>query len=257
MRWKNHIAIANAVAERLDLPPDLRHLLREGSVHPDKEGDKEVRLDREGLPYRKWVRHHRASKRFIKRLLWRARVAYLEGREEDAVWCLGRALHYIQDGSVAVGPFGIHHDEREATLGARAVMPRALDMGIEMAIPCPFFLDLCLRRLSPKRSSGAAMHQACVLSSALASAVLADPIANTCFEKQCALSYERHRHLFVPLSLAPFPLLTTLSLAWGQPALVLLALPLSILLLRADSHYYFLKRQSTWFVTIERPRANA
>jgi len=171
MKWKSHLEIADAVSCQLGLPEGLRRVLREGSIQPDREGDKVV--VKEGVLLRRHrVRHHRASKRFIRSLLTTARTAHLEGREEDAIWCLGRALHYIQDGSVAVGPLGWFHDRRESEIAVEHPFPSAIRLGEGVATPSPIFIDLCLRLLSPKRRSDAAMHQACMLSSALAFSVL-------------------------------------------------------------------------------------
>jgi len=152
MKWKSHLEIADAVSYQLGLPEGLSRVLREGSIQPDREGDKVV--VKEGvLLRRRRVRHHRASKRFIRSLLTTARMAHLEGREEDAIWCLGRALHYIQDGSVAVGPLGWFHDRRESEIAVEHPFPSAIRLGEDVANPSPIFIDLCLRLLY-RRSAG-------------------------------------------------------------------------------------------------------
>jgi hypothetical protein len=248
MRWKNHVDIASAVAERLALSPELRKVLKQGVLQPDWEGDKVLRLDRNALPYRKRVRHHRARKRFIRGLLWKARLAHLEGREEDAVWCLGRALHYVQDGSVAVGPFHIFHDGREAELGRRKVMPQAMRLGEECALPSPLFVDLCLRSLAPKRSAKASMYQACLLSSALSCAVLSPPASSLRLAIDTRKAAGRHRAVFIPLAVIAGLSSALLLLQLDTPLLVPISALLAYLILRSDRTYYHLRCESRWFV---------
>ncbi len=248
MKWKNHWEIANAVGDQLDLPLEFTEILRQGSIQPDREGDKVVEIDSRSLLRRRRVRHHRAAKRFIRRLLWKARSAYLEGREEDALWCLGRALHYVQDRSVAVGPFGWFHDEREAEMGRRHVFPDAILLGEKAAAPSPLFVDLCLRTLSPRRSTSSAMHQACMLSSALSFAVLSDPVPSRRLALEIELSERRHWRVFLPLAIGTAGMAFAVGLWLGQPILVLSSIPLAAMILMLDTKRRMLRKEAEWFI---------
>lgn len=248
MKWKNHLEIANAVADQLGLGPGLRGVLRQGSVQPDREGDRVVKLDWQALPYRKRVKHHRATRRFIKGLLWKARIAHLEGREEDAVWCLGRALHYVQDRSVAVGPFGWFHDEREAEIGHRHGFPDAILLGEKAAVPSPLFVDLCLRTLSPRRRTSSAMHQACMLSSALAFAVLSDPVPSRNLAMEIKLSERRHYRIFLPLAIGIAGIASAVGLWLGQPILIISSIPLVAMVITLDTKRRTLRKEAEWFI---------
>lgn len=247
MKWKSHLEIADAISEQLDLAPEMREILRQGSIQPDREGDKVIERDSHMLLRRRWVRHHRGGKRFIRKLLWKARSAHLQGREEDALWCLGRALHYIQDRSVAVGPFSWFHDAREAEIGKRWVLPGAINIGGELAVPSPLFIDLCLRSLSPKRGASSALHQACMLSSALAFSVLFDPMPSGELVMELERSERRHRLIFLPLAIGMAGLMSSIGLWLGQPALIVSSIPLAAAILLLDSRNRMLRREVEWF----------
>jgi hypothetical protein len=253
MKWKNHLEIANAVSDQLGLPEELRRVLRQGSIQPDREGDKTV--VREGaLLKRRRVRHHHASKRFIRKLLWKARTAYLEGKEEDALWNLGRALHYVQDRSVATGPWGWFHDRRESEIGLRHGLPRAFEIGEEASAPSPLFIELCLRSLSPRRDSGAAMHQACMLSSALAFSVMSNPIASIKMRMEIELSERMLRMVAIPLAIAMAASISSIGILLGQPILVALALPPTALVLILGARRRRLRMEAGWFIPEPRER---
>lgn len=247
MKWKNHLQIANLVADELSLPRELREVLRQGVIQPDKEGDKVVRFDRQGLPYRQRVRHHKVRWRFIMSLVWKARLAHLEGREEDAVWCLGRAMHYVQDRSVAIGPFGILHDRREAEIGRRKASPESVEVGAIAAAPSPIFVEMCLRTLAPRRSPHAALHQACALSSAMANAVLSDPTPGPMFQHDLLRLQRRHRRLFFPAALLAGAIPLALAPLLGDPYIAVLSLPLAVGVLMSDLAYRDGKKSARWF----------
>jgi hypothetical protein len=253
MKWKSHLEIANAVAERLDLPKEMSEVLRQGSVQPDREGDKHITRDARGLLRRSRVRHHRATKRFIKGLLWKARAAYLEGREDDAMWCLGRALHYVQDRSVAVGPFHWFHDAREAEIGSRRVPNDAISIGEEAAVPSPLFIDLCLRSLSPKKAPSSAMNQASMISAALAFAVLLEPYPSRELTIQIKICERRHRMVFMPLALGAAAILASVGVWLGQPFLVASSVPTAAVILSLDSRRRMLRREKEWFAPRRAP----
>jgi hypothetical protein len=251
MKWKSHLEITKAVAERLDLPKEMSEVLRQASIQPDREGDKAITRDGRGLLRRRRVRHHHATKRFIKGLLWKARTAYLEGREEDAMWCLGRALHYVQDRSVAVGPFNWFHDAREAEIGSRRVPKYAISIGEEAAVSSPFFVDLCLRSLSPKKSSSSAMNQASMISTALAFAVLLDPYPSRELAIQIKMCERRHRTVFMPLAVGVAAILASVGVWLGQPFLVASSIPTAAVIIALDSRRRMLRREKEWFAPRE------
>ncbi|MDD1756923.1 MAG: hypothetical protein LUQ39_08835 [Methanomassiliicoccales archaeon] len=250
MKWKSHLEIASALSDQLGLPNELRNALRQGSIQPDREGDKVMIRDGRGLLHRRRMRHHRATRRFIKGMLWKARVAHLEGREADAMWCLGRALHYIQDRSLAVGPFGWFHDQREGEIGRETASLEAIQLGEMAAVASPLFVELCLRSLSPKRRTSSAMHQACMLSSAMAFAVLSDPKPDRRRVMELERSERRHAHLLLPFSLGAAMFVIMVGFTLDEPLIVLFSLPLSAIALMLDSRLLALRSEVRWSVPL-------
>ena len=68
MKWRNHLDIADAVADALALPPYQKEILRQASVEPDKHGERVLHFDRKGEPYLRWMRHHRPEAQVIESL---------------------------------------------------------------------------------------------------------------------------------------------------------------------------------------------
>ena len=84
MLWKTHIRIANEVLAKLGIPRSSAEAnrLREGSVAPDKWKD---------------YPHHHGKSDKIKEHVLKARWFFLSDDLPEACFCLGVALHYIQD----------------------------------------------------------------------------------------------------------------------------------------------------------------
>ena len=84
MLWKTHIRIANEVLSKLGIPKSSAEAnrLREGSVAPDKWKD---------------YPHHHGKSGKIKEYVLEARRFFLSDDLPEACFCLGVALHYIQD----------------------------------------------------------------------------------------------------------------------------------------------------------------
>ncbi|MEM0449059.1 MAG: hypothetical protein QW520_04490 [Methanomassiliicoccales archaeon] len=247
MKWRNHFEIAMAIAEELQLPPRLKNILKLAIIQPDREAEKVLRLNINFLPHRKRVRHHRPSRRFLRHLIWKAREAFLQGREEDAVWCLGRALHYIHDGSVAAGPLYVFHHRREKALEKRRVDFRAVRIGAERSLPSPLFVDMCLRLMKPRRDPKASMYQACMLSSAISHAVLAWPCPQLGLRYELKQAEKRHKKLILPLAYVSSFTSSFCLLILGQVQLLPLTALLALGILRLDSSYYFYQREAQWF----------
>lgn len=84
MLWKTHIRIVNEVLSELGIPKSgvEANRLREGSVAPDKWKD---------------YPHHHGKSGKIKEYVLKARRLFLSDDLPEACFCLGVALHYIQD----------------------------------------------------------------------------------------------------------------------------------------------------------------
>ena len=107
--------------------------------------------------------------------IWKARKAYLEGDLEEASRDMGRALHYIQDRSVAKGWRGRAHDRREAAVAARPVPVRAIAIGMDGAVSSPWFVRDCVQATKERSEPDRIIFQASMMSAAVAKAIVSDP----------------------------------------------------------------------------------
>ena len=246
MKWKNHMEIARAVAQALTLSPVLASILVEGSVQPDKEADKIIRVNREKTLYRARMAHHRADRRFIMNLIWKARRDRLEGRDEDAVWCLGRALHYVEDLCVATAPFGMSHDSREEAIGRHRVNENAIMGGIRNSLNSPHFVWRCLLSLRSKRDPEDALFQAAMYAAAISASVLGPVRPPRHLMHEIRGAKLAHWLIFLPLASALAAIFVYLAFTL-QPLLVLAAPLLFLMTLLADRRYAYLRKEARWF----------
>ena len=108
----------------------------------------------------------------IESLAWKGRRAFLERREDDAVWCVGKALHYLQDECVSTGLLGTKHDDREDAISDHRVSRDAVNSGVRGAEPSAHFMREVLRSIKPNRDPVKALDRAGLFSGALAASVL-------------------------------------------------------------------------------------
>jgi hypothetical protein len=246
MKWKNHVDIARAIAKALELPPELASILVQGSIQPDKEADKIIRIDRRRHLYRARMGHHHADRRFVMKLIWKARRARLEQRDGDAVWCLGRALHYVEDLSVATGPFGMFHDPREEDLARQRVSDQAIETGMSSSVNSPHFVWACVRSIASKREPAAALFHASMYAAAISTSVLGDIHPPPLLLRELRRARRRHHFIFLPLATSVALVVGYLALT-SQPLLVLAAPVLFAIILMADRDLAYLRTEGRWF----------
>jgi len=92
----DHIRIANEVLRKLGMPKSSVEAsnLREGSIAPDKWKD---------------YPHHHGKSGSIKKHLLEARRLFLNGDSAKAYFCLGVALHYVQDSYTSLSTRSSRH----------------------------------------------------------------------------------------------------------------------------------------------------
>ena len=246
MKWRSHVDIAEAIAEELGLTDEIEEVLIRAIIEPDRHPERIIRFSRERGFYAIRMRHHRPEKKRIMCLIWKARLALLEGRNEDAVWCLGKALHYVQDLSVDPGLFYWKHDAREEAIGRYRTSEQPMRTGIENAISSPHFVEECLDRLKPKSQPGAALFQATLYSSSIAAAVLDERAPSASAKKRMLGSVRRHAWLVAPLAFASASGLVVASFLMGAQWLAVAAPLLGYLVLWADRPYHHLKHEARW-----------
>jgi hypothetical protein len=247
MKWKNHLAIARAIARSMRLPDDLEQILCEGSIEPDRHPDWEYRGRMEGGNGSRRMPHHDPDPRVIVGLVWKARQAHLQGDDENAVWRLGKALHYVQDASVATGFLGWRHEEREEEIGECRPPFQAVMEGLLDSRPSPSFVQGCIDAIRPKEQAEAAMYQACVYSAAIAEAVLGPITPERVFAERLSHSRSRHLRLIVPMSMAVGAAFILGALVLSSVLVALPAVPAAYLVQRLDLDYYFLRNEARWY----------
>jgi hypothetical protein len=247
MKWKSHLAIARALARSMHLSRDLERVLCEGSIEPDRNPELVSRAGRGAAVHSTRMPHHEAEIDVIMGLVWRARRSHLAGDEEDAVWQLGKALHYVQDSCVSTGFLGLAHDSRESEISAWPAQEEALESGLRNARPSPQYVEECLRALAPKKDPGAAMYQACAYSAAIAAAVLSDQVANPAFVQHLYQARRRHSRIVLPAATGVGTMLVAAAWATGNPWLLVPALPVAYLVHRLDLNYFFIRKEARWY----------
>jgi hypothetical protein len=245
MKWRNHLDIADAVADALSFSPGQKEILRQASIEPDKHGEKVLRFDRNGEPYLHWMRHHRPEAEVIEAMAWKGRRAFLAGREEDAIWCLGKALHFLQDQCVSVGPLGKGHDSNELAISDLRVSRETVLSGVRDAKVSASFMRECVRSVRPSRDPVTALNRAGLFSGALAASVLQEryPDRGLLAEWQLA---KRRFWLALFASLAFAIAAPVASLLAAVPLVALAGLP-ALAAPWAYLRYRFLREEMAWF----------
>ncbi len=246
MKWRNHLDIADAVADALELPPHRKEILRQASIEPDKHGERVLHFDRRGEPYLRWMRHHHPEAEVIEAMAWKARHAFLEGREDDAVWCVGKALHFLQDDCVSIGALGTRHDSSEEAISELRLSRETVVSGVQGAKVSVNFMRECLRSIRPCRDPTTALNRAALFSGALAASILRGRNP----ERRLLLEWLATRRRFlirvVPASVVLAIAALVSSLLADEPLFALFALP-ALFAPIAYRRYWFLKEEMTWF----------
>jgi len=220
--------------------------LRQASVEPDKNGERVLRFDRKGQPYLRWMRHHRPEVQVIESLAWKGRLAFLEGREDDAIWCLGKALHFLQDYCVSVGPFGMGHDGCEEAISEYRVSQETVVSAVRGSTVSAAFVRECLRSVRPCRDPMTALNQATIFSGALAASVLRGRTPDRRLLEEWQRTRRRFRLVIVPISFPVAVGAPLISFIVNEPLIALFMLP-ALLAPWSYRHYWFLKDEMAWF----------
>jgi hypothetical protein len=242
VKWKSHRAITSEVCAALGLEDRYCELMLAGAVEPDRHH--EVRRDHRGLLRR--VRHHGSPDQVILIFIWKARKAYLEGDYEEASRDMGRALHYIQDRSVAKGWRGRAHDRREAAVAARPVPVRAISIGMEGAVSSPWFVRDCVQATKERSEPDRIMFQASMMSAAVAKAIVSDPDPPLGLEGAVRRAHRAYLLISWPLAIGLTVGLVLLGVSTGfqlhyvAPLALLVPIPLR-------ARYRRLVRLSQWY----------
>ncbi|HXZ23228.1 MAG TPA: hypothetical protein VEH08_00695 [Methanomassiliicoccales archaeon] len=245
MKWRSHQQITSLVAEALELPEDLAELMVEASVDPDRNPLKKVKKEHGTHKVRR-VRHHHQSRPEVMRLLWRARRSYLRGEEADAVWRLGRALHYVQDAHVRIGAFYSEHDHFEKQISLLTPSISSVRHGLESAIPSPGFVKGCLDASSPRRDPQDALEHAALVSASIAGAVLGETSDPRALERRLRATRLRHNFIVLPAAVVALASIGGMGLLVGAPYLIAVGVAVAAIIVLADRSYAFVSLEAEW-----------
>ncbi|HVO77597.1 MAG TPA: hypothetical protein VMS79_01880 [Methanomassiliicoccales archaeon] len=246
MKWRTHAELSRCVAEVIGLPDELGQLFVQATLDPDRNALRMTRTSG-GRTERVRIRHHDPPRSELVRQIWRSRNAWLEGREEDAIWSLGRTLHYVQDMHVRTGVMMLSHDPTEEGISRLEVDRRVAVLGASTAVTSPHFVEECLRRAGPREDIRQALDSATLLSSAIAVATLgARSPPPSCLAKWRE-DRRRHRALVIPLAAIAPALVVVWAFAAGVPYYSILGIPAFLAVMTGDSRYRYDREEAQWF----------
>ncbi len=247
MKWKSHIAIAKAISRYLGLPKNLEKALVDGSIEPDKYPDKVLRVGRRGSVYTARMPHHDPDLGVIMKHIWNSRQVYLNGDDFQAMKNLGRALHYVQDKSVARGFLGLAHDSREYDLSYTAVPEDAIKTGIDTALSSPHHVKKIVNSVKPKNNLDEIIEQACLSSASIAKAVISEKEPPSELVEHFKSAKENHYKKALPLSIGIAAVILIVSIITKNLLIAICGILAGYLTQRFDPKYYFFKEEAKWF----------
>jgi hypothetical protein len=240
MKWRSHISIGKAIADKLDLPPGERQAFLDGIVEPDRHKE---RVSGPGYSYR--VIHHHPRRRVVMLHIWMARRSFLRNNSYLGYRHLGMALHYIQDKSTHKGFLGRSHDRREEELAELKVPVEAIDRGFNKYLSSPEFVSRSLELTRPLKDAHQIMAQAAFRSAAVAAAVT-DVRRPSGLEQKLRDLHRSHLLVHIPLAVGSLAIGTSLSLALWSPIPLATAAIISLIVLVRDQPYQKLNRVASW-----------
>ena len=149
MKWKDHRRLILAATQKHRVPYSTYNGLMKGVIYPD-ETNSWRKMQGERLES-----HHNPDPDKIIKLIWQARRNWLNGEENNAGFYLGRALHYIHDGSVGKGFLGLFHDSNENKINEIIINENILFSGINDSKCDPFYIEylICsIKSQSPEKA---------------------------------------------------------------------------------------------------------
>jgi len=242
VKWKSHAAITRAVCRAVGLSEYHERIVIDGAIEPDRHPVKA----RKGSGASKRVAHHGRSDRAIYILIWKARLAFVQGDEEHGCRNLGRALHYVQDKCVSFGWSKTSHDILEEEIGAINIPRNAIEEGIDHSICSPVFVSECVRSIHPKDDACSAMYEATLISAALAMAVI-DGTDATGLGHELKRAENVHRFVVMPLVGTALILIAGAAIMIGDLVILLVAPPVIAVAAMSMRKYAAARNIASWY----------
>ncbi len=244
MKWKDHRRLIGVATQRHPVSPFTYKGLMEGVVYPDKTNSWR---DKHGI--RLESHHHPDTNKIIK-LIWRARRHWLDGKENDAGFQLGQALHYIHDSLVSKGFLGWSHDSNENEINTLNINANALYAGIVDSNCDPFYVEKLVHYSSPQ-SPEKALEIASYITASLIKAVLNHQAMPPELEEEYAYAKMQHSNYLKAGIGAGFATLL-IAVFINSMQLILLAPILGFITVKMDSGYYRIEKIWHWFLPTNR-----
>jgi len=239
MKWKDHRRLISAATQLHNVPPSTYKGLMDGVIYPDKTNswrkEKGKRLES----------HHHPDKDKIVKLIWKARKHWLKGKEKDAGFHLGRALHYIHDGCVSKGFIGMSHGVNENIIHSLDLHENVFDSGIQNSRSDPFFIRKLVWQVTPQ-SPEKAIDNASYATASLIKAVLnyqAIPPELAEDYKNACIRHTKYLQTGIGICLA----IILLAIFTNSMRLILFSPVLGFIVVKMDNGYYQTKKKWNWF----------
>ena len=211
MKWKDHRRLILAAKEKNHVPYSTYKGLMEGVIYPDKTNS--------------WRRnhgkrlesHHHPNKGKIVKLILQSRIHWLEGKENDAGFQLGRALHYIHDGLVSKGFIGLFHSSNENKIHSMNLNDNKVDLGLRDSLSDPFYIEDVVQNMAPQNPEKA-IDKALYITASLIKAVLNyQTIPSELVEEyKCAcLKHTKYLKAGIGFCIVTLLLASVRSFSWG------------------------------------------
>jgi hypothetical protein len=116
MKCTSHYSIADRIFKDLinEIYPKYNEELRNGSVHPDKEGVS--------------IPHYNGRENDIELFIRKARKFIIDKKPKDALFYMGIAQHYIQDKCTAIDDSHKKHEKYETLISKCKILPYGIDL---------------------------------------------------------------------------------------------------------------------------------
>ncbi len=241
MKWKDHRRLISAVTQCHRVPSSSYKGLMEGVIYPDLTNSWRSKHGK------RLESHHHPQKSKIVKLILQARTYWLEGKENDAGFQLGRALHYIHDGLVDKGFMGLFHSSNENKIHALNLSDNNVDLGLRDSLSDPFYIEDVVQSIAPQNPEKA-FDTASYITASLIKAVLnyqTIPSGLAEEHKSACLKHAKYLKAGIGICLVSF----LLAVFINSMQLILFSPVLGYITVKMDYGYYQTEKKWNWFNT--------
>ncbi len=239
MKWKDHRRLILAATQKHRVPYSTYNGLMKGVIYPDETNSWRKKQGK------RLESHHHPDKRKIVKLILRARMYWLEGKENDAGFQLGRALHYIHDGLVSKGFIGLFHDSNENNIQSMNLNDNNVYLGLRDSLSDPFYIEDVVHKITPQNPENA-IEQASYITASLIKAVLnyqtIPPELDEEYKHAC-LKHSKYREAGFGVCLIIF----LFAIIFSSMQLILFSPALGYIIVKMDYGYYHTEKKWSWF----------